>query len=99
MRIIEMIKAGKQAVPEEQSEDEQYIRYEGEHILARLEKGRWISIRNKDNICSATIARNRRPRGASDVWRLFLSEVQKSDSFEVAVDFFERHGITMNVSG
>ncbi|MDR3303462.1 MAG: hypothetical protein LBS86_03535 [Treponema sp.] len=74
-------------------------RYEGDHILARLEKGHWISIRNKDNICSATIARNPHRQGAPEAWRRFLLEAHTGDSFDTAVDFFERHGITMNVSG
>jgi hypothetical protein len=75
-----------------------YTQYEGEHIAARIEKGR-VTIRNKDNICSATIARNQGSRGAPKVWCFFLMEVSKEISFAAAVDYFERHGITMLVSG
>ncbi|MDR0524246.1 MAG: hypothetical protein LBG90_00050 [Spirochaetaceae bacterium] len=78
---------------------DRYIRYEGEHILARLERGRLISIRNKDNICNATIARNRKTWGASRVWCHFLMEATKDMAFAAAVDYFERQGIPMQVSG
>ncbi|MDR2537878.1 MAG: hypothetical protein LBC46_06190 [Treponema sp.] len=76
----------------------EYARYEGEHILAQFNKGQ-VSIRNKDNICSATIARNQKTRNAAKVWCSFLSEVSRSDSFGAALDYFERHGINMLVSG
>lgn len=75
-----------------------YILYEGEHITARIEKSR-VTIRNKDNICSATIARNRRSWRAAKVWCLFLMEISKEVSFAAAVDYFEQHGVTMLVSG
>ncbi|MDR2535607.1 MAG: hypothetical protein LBD29_06195 [Treponema sp.] len=75
------------------------MQYEGEHITARLEKMNAVTIRNKDNICSQTIARNQRRWGAAKVWCLFLMEVSKETSFAAAVDYFERHGIAMRVSG
>ncbi|MDR2150785.1 MAG: hypothetical protein LBO67_08270 [Spirochaetaceae bacterium] len=73
--------------------------FEGEHIAARFERGTTISIRNKDNICSATIAYNQTRWRAAKVWQLFMAEVSKSDRFADAVDYFERHGIKMIVSG
>jgi hypothetical protein len=76
-----------------------YTHYEGEHIIARLDKGCRITIRNRDNICSATIARNQRSWGAAKVWCLFLMEISQEVPFAGAVDYFERHGITMLVSG
>ncbi|MDR0561250.1 MAG: hypothetical protein LBG73_00990 [Spirochaetaceae bacterium] len=78
---------------------ERYVRYEGEHITARLENGRIVTIRNKDNICSATIARSRRIWGVSKVWCLFLMEAVKEMSFASAVDYFEKRRISMQVSG
>ncbi|MDR0568571.1 MAG: hypothetical protein LBG87_05130 [Spirochaetaceae bacterium] len=80
-------------------QSDRYIRYEGEHITARLEKGSIITIRNKDNICSATIARSKWSWRTAAVWRLFLMETAKETAFASAVDYFERHGIAMLVSG
>ena len=76
-----------------------YTQYEGEHITARLEKGHTVTIRNKDNICSATIARNQRTWGAAKVWCLFLMEISKDADFAGAVDYFVQHSIAMSVSG
>jgi hypothetical protein len=76
--------------------------YEGEHISARIERGRFrsrISIRNKDNICGATIAHNQNGWGAGKVWELFMVALSKDISFADAVNFFELHGIRMNVRG
>jgi hypothetical protein len=76
--------------------------YESEHISARIERGRFlsrISIRNKDNIFSATVARNQNRWGAGKVWDLFLAAVSADISFANAVNFFESHGIRMAVTG
>ena len=72
--------------------------FEGEHIWAHFGRGT-ISIRNKDNICSATIARNQTKWGAEKAWLLFITEISKSELFSDAVDYFERRGIKMTVSG
>jgi hypothetical protein len=76
----------------------EYASYEGEHILARFSKGR-VSIRSKDNICGATIAHNQRAWGAAKAWCSFLGGASKSMSFAEALDYFERRGIAMIVSG
>ncbi|MDR2807533.1 MAG: hypothetical protein LBB43_00825 [Spirochaetaceae bacterium] len=73
--------------------------FEGEHISAHFGRGNTISIRNKDNICSATVAYNQTKWGAAKAWQLFMAEVSHSDRFADAVDYFERHGIKMAVSG
>jgi hypothetical protein len=76
--------------------------YEGEHISARIERGRFrsrISIRNKDNICGATIAHNQNGWGAGKAWDLFITAVSGEMSFSDAVNFFELHGIRMTVMG
>ncbi|GMO70572.1 MAG: hypothetical protein Ta2A_19190 [Treponemataceae bacterium] len=76
--------------------------HEGEHIAARIERGRFlsrISIRNKDNICSATVARNQTEWGAGKIWDLFMAAAPRDISFPDAVNFFESHGIRMTVTG
>lgn len=78
---------------------DQYTRYEGAHISARLEKGRIITIRNTDNICSATIARSKGIKSAASLWRRFLMEAAKDMTFASAVDYFESRGVAMQVSG
>jgi hypothetical protein len=74
-------------------------RYEGLHVSARIERGRLISIRNKDNICGATIARNQKTWGASKVWDAFMVVVFQDLSFAEAVNFFEDRNMKMVVSG
>jgi hypothetical protein len=73
--------------------------YEGLHISARIERGRSISIRNKDNICGATIARNQKTWGAAKAWDAFMDAVSKELSFAEAVNFFEDKNMKMLVSG
>jgi hypothetical protein len=76
--------------------------YEGEHILARFDRGRFLSdimIRNKDNICSATVAHNQKRWGAGKVWDEFVKGASKETSFGEATSFFESHGISMRITG
>jgi hypothetical protein len=78
---------------------ENYIHYEGDHISARLEGRKKFTIRNKDNICSATLAYNQSYLRAVKVWCLFMMEVTKEISFAEAVDYFARNGIKMGCRG
>jgi hypothetical protein len=73
--------------------------YEGNHISARIECGKLISIRNKDNICGITIAHNQKTWGAAKAWNAFMAEVSKELPFVEAVNFFEDRNMKMNVSG
>jgi hypothetical protein len=90
---------GKDYISDKMLKDNQYTQYEGDHISARFDGKHSFTLRNKDNICSATLARNQKIRGARKAWRLFIMEVSKTDTFAIAVDYFERHGIKMLVSG
>ncbi|GHU22536.1 hypothetical protein FACS1894164_05070 [Spirochaetia bacterium] len=73
--------------------------FEGDHISVRIESRNRIRIRNKDNICSATIAYNQTKFGAAKICNLFMDSVVKEMTFENALNFFERHNIKMFVSG
>jgi hypothetical protein len=73
--------------------------YEGLHISVRIERGRLISIRNKDNICGTTIAHNQKTWGAVKAWDAFMTVVSKEQSFTEAVTFFENRNMKMIVSG
>jgi len=73
--------------------------FEGTHISARLERGRVVSLRNKDNICSATIARGALPWGSDRLWDEFMAQISRETPFATALDFFESRGVEMTVSG
>ncbi|MDR1030674.1 MAG: hypothetical protein LBL76_07360 [Treponema sp.] len=79
--------------------DRRYTQYEGIHLSARLEGRHGLIIRNKDTICRAMIAQTQWAWKAAQVWCLFMMDVTPGDTFETAVDYFERKGIKMRVSG
>jgi hypothetical protein len=73
--------------------------FSGSHILARLEDGKRITVRNRDNICSATIAASPRTRKAAPAWEAFLKTASKEMSFADALAFFQNRRLEMTVSG